>query len=131
MTVYVETDFLVALAKGSDWSAGKAETVLENHDVETSTFAYLELLVITHRFDFDFSTVAPNLLKPVPAVPERDAQIVLKAARYHEDGLTPFDAFHAATISTRDIPLAGRIMTRLHPFVPVSDLAGKSQLILH
>ena len=30
MTVYVETDFLLALAKGSDWFQPSAEDVLKN-----------------------------------------------------------------------------------------------------
>ena len=33
MTVYVETDFLLALAKDSDWLQGSAEDALDESDV--------------------------------------------------------------------------------------------------
>lgn len=33
-----------------------------------------------------------------------EAEIVLKAVNYFEDGMTPFDAFHAATAETRGLP---------------------------
>jgi len=45
MTVYVETDFLLALAKDTDWLQGSAENALGEYDVETSPFSYLELLL--------------------------------------------------------------------------------------
>jgi len=39
MTYFVETDFLVALAKDSDWLQERAESVLEDNDVVTSAFS--------------------------------------------------------------------------------------------
>ena len=41
MTVYVETDFLLALAKDTDWLQESAEAALDEHEVETSAFSYL------------------------------------------------------------------------------------------
>jgi hypothetical protein len=32
---------------------------------------------------------------------EEDKQVVLKAVNYYDEGMTPFDAFHAATAETR------------------------------
>jgi hypothetical protein len=46
MTTYVETDYLLALAKGSDWLKDRAEAELEEHDVVTSPYSYLEILLI-------------------------------------------------------------------------------------
>ena len=101
MTVYVETDFLLALAKDSDWLAGSAEAALENHDVSTSVFSYLELVLARERYEFDYVPLVSNLLELVPVEDEREKQIVLKGVSYYDDGMTPFDAFHAATAETR------------------------------
>lgn len=101
MTVYVETDFLIAIAKGSDWLQGEAETALEEYDVETSAFAYLELLLAHERYEFDYVPLFANLLELVTVRDDRETQIVLKAVNYYADGMTPFDAFHAATTETR------------------------------
>ncbi|WP_132059888.1 PIN domain-containing protein [Halorussus amylolyticus] len=101
MTVYVETDFLLALAKDSDWLQGSAEDALTEYDVETSPFSYLELLLARERYEFDYVPLAANLLELVPVRDEGEKQVVLKAVNYYDEGMTPFDAFHAATAETR------------------------------
>jgi len=101
MTVYVETDFLLALAKDTDWLQDRAERALEEYDVETSAFSYLELVLARERYEFDFVPLVANLLELVPVGDEEEKQVVLKAVNYYEDGMTPFDAFHAATAETR------------------------------
>jgi predicted nucleic acid-binding protein len=105
MTTFVETDFLIALAKDDDWLQGRAESILSDRDLETSPISYLELLIVLERHQFDYSRLFANLLELVPVGDEADHQIVLKAVRYFEDGLTPFDAFHAATAETRRLPI--------------------------
>lgn len=101
MTVYVETDFLLALAKDSDWLQQSAEEVLDEYDVETSAFSYLELLLARERYEFDYVPLVANLLELVPVRNEEERQIVLKAVNYYDEGMTAFDAFHAATAETR------------------------------
>ena len=101
MTVYVETDFLLALAKDTDWLQGSAEDALGEHDVETSPFSYLELLLARERYEFDYVPLVANLLELVPVRDEDEKQVVLKAVNYYDEGMTPFDAFHAATAETR------------------------------
>lgn len=101
MTVYVETDFLLALAKDADWLKGRAEELLEEHDVVTSTYSYLELLLIRERHEFDYIKLFSNMLDIVSAEIEEERQIVLIAVNYFEDGMTAFDAFHAASAETR------------------------------
>ena len=101
MTVYVETDFLLALAKDSDWLQNSAEDVLVENDVETSAFSYLELVLARERYEFDYVPLVANLLELVPVRDEEEKQVVLKAVNYYEEGMTPFDAFHAATAETR------------------------------
>lgn len=101
MTVYVETDFLLALAKDSDWLQSSAEDALETNEVVTSAFTYLELILARERYEFDYVALVANLLELVPVRDEEEKQAVLKAVNYYEDGMTPFDAFHAATAETR------------------------------
>jgi len=40
-------------------------------------------------------------LELVPVRNEEEKQVVLKAVNYYDEGMTPFDAFHAATAETR------------------------------
>jgi predicted nucleic acid-binding protein len=101
MTVYVETDFLFALAKDSDWLQGAAEEALGEHEVETSAFSYLELVLARERHEFDYVPLVANLVELVPLRDEEEKQVVLKAVNYYDEGMTPFDAFHAATAETR------------------------------
>jgi len=103
MTVYVETDFLLALAKDTDWLQSSAEAALVEYDVETSPFSYLELLLARERYEFDYVPLVANLLELVPVRNEEEKQVVLKAVNYYDEGMMPFDAFHAATAETREI----------------------------
>ncbi|NLV12389.1 PIN domain-containing protein [Haloarcula argentinensis] len=103
MTVYVETDFLLALAKDTDWLQSSAEDALVEYDVETSPFSYLELLLARERYEFDYVPLVANLLELVPVRNEEEKQVVLKAVNYYDEGMTPFDAFHAATAETRGL----------------------------
>lgn len=107
MTVYVETDFLLALIKDSDWLQARAENALEEHEVVTSSYAYLELLLIRERHEFEYIKLFSNMLDIVPVETDAERQIVLKAVQYFEDGMTAFDSFHAATAETRGHPILG------------------------
>jgi predicted nucleic acid-binding protein len=105
MTVFVETDFLLAIAKDDDWLQERAEDVLAEREVVTSPFAYLELLIVLERHQFDYVRLFANLLDVVPVGNEEEQQIVLKAVAYFEDDMTPFDSFHAATAETRGLSI--------------------------
>jgi predicted nucleic acid-binding protein len=103
--VYVETDFLIALAKDSDPLKENAEEVLRDEDVEVSTsvLAYAEFLLLADRYDIERVRAVSNLLDMVPVVPEEHSQAVLKAAKYQEEhGMTTFDALHAGLAETRE-----------------------------
>lgn len=43
MKAFVETGFLVTLGKNDDWLQQRAEYILNERDVVTSLFAYLEM----------------------------------------------------------------------------------------
>jgi predicted nucleic acid-binding protein len=105
MTLFVETDFLLAIAKEGDWLQKRAEEFLEEHEVVTSPFAYLELLIVLERRQFDYIRLFANLLDVVPVGNDEEHQIVLKAVAYFAEGMTPFDAFHAATAETRALSI--------------------------
>jgi predicted nucleic acid-binding protein len=102
--VYVETDFLIALAKDSDWLKENAEGALQNKDTEVSTsiLAYAEFLLLAEKYGIDRLRAVSNLLEMVPVVPEDHSQAVLKAAKYQEEyGMTTFNALHAGLAETR------------------------------
>jgi predicted nucleic acid-binding protein len=103
MTVYVETDFLLALAKDTNWLQQSAEAALAEYEVETSALSYLELILARERYDFEYVPLVANLLELVPVRDEEEKQVVLKAINYYDEGMTPFDAFHAATAEARRI----------------------------
>jgi predicted nucleic acid-binding protein len=105
MTVFVEADFLLAIAKDDDWLQNRAEDVRDERDIVTSPIAYLELLLVLEPYQFDYVRLFANLLDVVPVGDETERQIVLKAATYFEEDMTPFDAFHAATAETRGLPI--------------------------
>jgi len=105
MTVFVETDFLIALIKDSDWLKHRAEALVEERTVVTSSLSYLELLLIRERHEYDFVRLFANMLELVPVGTDEERQIVLKAVHYYEEGMTPFDSFHAATAETRGLPI--------------------------
>jgi predicted nucleic acid-binding protein len=54
---------------------------------------------------FDYVRLFANLLDVVPVGNEEEQQVVLKAVAYFEDGMTPFDSFHAVTAETRGLSI--------------------------
>jgi predicted nucleic acid-binding protein len=100
--VYVETDFLLALAKPDDWLQDAAREALEKHDdIHTSINAYTELLLYaydseTGEYTIDVERALTNLVERVPVQPAVHEEAVLVAAVLaSEDDFTPFDAIHA------------------------------------
>lgn len=105
--MYVETDFLVALAKDDDWLGDAAVRALEAHDdVHTSILAYAEVLVLFYDreaadYEIDVPRAVTDLLELVPVVPAEHEDAVLAAAAFiDEHDLTPFDALHAGVVAT-------------------------------
>jgi predicted nucleic acid-binding protein len=110
--MYVETDFLFALAKPDDWLRAEALAALEETDVHTSLLAYAEFLVRAYDpdagFAFDVPQVVANLLEVVPVRPAADEDVILTAVTYlDEHDLTPFDALHAGFAAVQDEPILG------------------------
>lgn len=112
--MYVESDFLVALAKESDWLQSAALGALDEHDhLHTSILSYAELLVLFYdreaaAYEIDVPRAITNLLELVPIRPGEHEEPVLAAAAFLEEhDVTPFDALHAGMISTGD----GRVLS--------------------
>lgn len=106
--IYVETDFLLALAKDSDWLQAEAETALEEHEVATSALSYVEFLLLAERYDVDRVRAVSNLLDLVPVVPDAHTDAILKGVQYQDEyGMTDFDALHAGMADTWDAPVLG------------------------
>lgn len=106
MSLYVETDFLIALLKSDDWLRERVEATLESDEpVYTSLLSYVELLVEAYEpgrgIDYDVPRVVANLLEIVPIRPVGDEDVALAAATFlDEHDVTPFDAFHAGVAVT-------------------------------
>jgi len=109
--MYVESDFLFALTKPSDWLKADAEAALEEYDVHTSLTAYNEFLVYFYdpeaaEYTLPVTELIPNLLELVPVCPEADEAALLTATAFiDESGLTPTDAVHAGIAHTRGEPI--------------------------
>ncbi|NHX37867.1 MULTISPECIES: PIN domain-containing protein [Halolamina] len=99
--MFVESDFLFALAKPTDWLQADAEAALETADVHTSIATYAEFLQYFYDPDAGAYTIAaaelvPNLLELVAVRPAEHEDALLAAAAFIDDhGLTPYDALHA------------------------------------
>lgn len=105
--MYVETDFLVALAKDDDWLREPAVRALEEYDdVHTSILAYGELLMLAYDredsgYEFDAPRAVTDLLELVPVEPAAHEEAVLAAAAFlDEHEMTPLDALHAGLATT-------------------------------
>jgi len=107
--MYVETDFLLALAKESDWLKGEAEKALKEYEeIETSILAYAELLYLVEDYDIDRTRAISNLLNLVPVRPQSHEQAILKAVQHQDEyGMTNFDSLHAGIIDTWNEPVLG------------------------
>ena len=107
-TMYVESDFLVALVKDDDWLQERALQGLENEsEIHTSILAYAEVLVLfcdreRAEYEIDAPRAVSNLLEVVPVEPAHHEEAILAAAALLEEyDLTPFDALHAGLATTR------------------------------
>jgi len=109
--MYVESEFLFALAKPSDWLKADAEAALAEYDVHTSLMTYTEFLVYFYdpeeaEYMLPVTALIPNLLELVPVHSEADEQALLTATAFIDEyGLTPTDAVHAGIAQARGEPV--------------------------
>ena len=107
--MYVETDFLLGLAKEDDWLQDAAHDALEEYEeIHTSITAYTEFLMLAYDeaaadYTVDVGRVVANLVELVPVRPQEHEEAVLTAAVLAaEQEFTPFDAIHAGIAIVTD-----------------------------
>lgn len=109
--MFVESDFLFALAKPEDWLKEDAKAALEDHTVYTSIATYAEFLVYfydagTGEYTIQAADVVPNLLELVSVRPEHHEDALLAATAFIDEyGVTPFDAVHAGIAHVEGDPV--------------------------
>lgn len=106
--MFVESDFLFALAKPSDWLKTDAKAAVDDGAVHTSIAAYTEFLQYFYdpdaaAYTVPVAEVIPNLLESVPVRPAHHERALLVAVAFINDhGLTPNDAVHAGIAHVED-----------------------------
>lgn len=92
--MYADTDFFLALLKGSDWLKENALKILEiyKNEITTSEATFIELMLLAERYKLD----PIDLTSSVMALSNISDPTYLQAAFYVKRGVNPFDAFHAA-----------------------------------
>jgi predicted nucleic acid-binding protein len=92
--VYADTDFFFALLKPTDWLKTNAESIYAQHkdEIHTSEVTFIELLLLAKKFDLPAIQLTAAAMK----ISNFEETYPLKAAKYIEEGVGVFDAFHAA-----------------------------------
>ena len=95
--MYADTDFFLALLKGSDWLKANALRLLNKYrnDIHTSEVTYVELMLLSQKYHLDPVSVVADVM----AITKTNDTTYLKAAHFiKENKVNVFDAFHAAHI---------------------------------
>jgi len=94
--MYADLDFWLAFLKNDDWLGHRAEQLLEEHEGEltVSLVTFVELFLVEERFAFDRDRAVTAILEL--ATYAGDPDVVYQASENIDEGLTTFDAFHAA-----------------------------------
>ena len=92
--MYADTDFFLALLKGSDWLKQNALKILDiyKNDITTSEATFIELMLLADRYKLD----PIDLTSSVMTLCNISDPTYLQAAFYVKRGVNTFDAFHAA-----------------------------------
>lgn len=94
--IYADTDLWIALLKDEDWLADEAAAAVAEHrgDLAVSLATFVELFLIEERYGFDRETAITSVLEL--AQYDGDADALYRASAYRDEGLSTFDAVHAA-----------------------------------
>ena len=93
--MYADTDFFLALLKGSDWLKANALKLLDKYknNIHTSEVTYVELMLLSQKYHLDPVKVVADVM----AITKTSDTTCLKAAHFiKENRVNVFDAFHAA-----------------------------------
>jgi len=99
--IYADTDFFLALLKPSDCLKNRAESIYSEmkHNIRTSEVTFIELLLLAKRFELPAITMIAAAMK----ISNYKDTTPLIAAKYTEEGVGVFDAFHTAHCKERII----------------------------
>ncbi|MGV9205661.1 MAG: PIN domain-containing protein [Promethearchaeia archaeon] len=92
--LYADTDFFLGLLKPSDWLKNRAESIYSERKekIRTAEVTFIELLLLAKRFGLPAITTTAAAMK----ISNYKDTTPLMAAKYIEEGVGVFDAFHAA-----------------------------------
>ena len=92
--MYADTDFFLAILKGSDWLKQNALEILKVYkkDITTSETTFTELMLLSDKYDLDPVDLTANVM----TLSNSHDPVYLKAAHFIKKGANVLDAFHAA-----------------------------------
>jgi predicted nucleic acid-binding protein len=112
--LYVDTDFVVALLKRTDWLKERARRLLQKHRGElwTSGYTIVELFLIAEEFGLDPQQLVIDVFELVE-VRNAELNMFLIAAGYIKEGAGVFDSLHAAFCGKDKIISSDKVFDRL------------------
>lgn len=111
---FVESDFLLALVKDDDWLKGSALRAYEKYKGKlwTSGFTIAEVLLVSEQLKLDQENLIVHIYRIVEVNDLNEATALL-IAHYMKNGLTTFDAFHAAYAESDEILSSDRVYDKI------------------
>ena len=113
--IYADTDFFLALLKGSDWLKQAAKRLLRKYHGQlwTSEVTLTELLLLAKEFSLDPRRLLVDAMG-IARVDDRIARLYLTAANViKQQGIGVFDALHAAYCGNDQILSSDKVFDRL------------------
>ena len=113
--IYADTDFFLALLKGSDWLKRGAKRLLRKHHDQlwTSEVTLTELLLLAKEFSLDPRRLLVDAMG-IARVDDRIGRLYLTAANViKQQGVGVFDALHAAYCGNDQILSSDKVFDRL------------------
>ena len=97
---YADSDFFLALMKKTDWLKPKAIAMSQKYKgrIWTSQWTVVELLLVAREYGLDTQRLVGDVFQLVE-VRGATLDFFVTVASFIEDGLTVFDALHAAACS--------------------------------
>ena len=114
--VYADTDFMVALAKESDWLKAPAEALLAEYrgEIWISPATLIELMLLSVRMNLDPVQAVRDALQVGKLLDGHPDTFVLAATHIKTKRASVFDALHAAYCSPkRSILSSDKVFDRL------------------
>ena len=113
--IYADTDFFLAMLKGSDWLKRGAKRLLRKHrgQLWTSEVTLTELLLLAKEFSLDPRRLLVDAMA-IARVDDRIGRLYLTAANViKQQGVGVFDALHAAYCGHDQILSSDKVFDRL------------------